>query len=50
VYEAQWCWLDTTWDTPFGTDPGWMQYYVDNGLTLDDVTFAKCDLDGAVSL
>ena len=20
-----WCWLDTTWDTPFGTKPGWLQ-------------------------
>ena len=45
-----WCWLDTTWDTPFGTDPSWMQYYLDNGLTFDDVTFAICDLDGAISL
>ena len=45
-----WCWMDTTWDTPFGTNPGWMQYYIDNGITLDDVTFAICDLDGAISL
>ena len=45
-----WCWLDTTWDTPFGTKPGWLQYYSDNGITWDDFTLALCDLDGDISL
>ena len=45
-----WCWLDTTWDVSFGSEPGWMQYYLDNGLTYEDVTFAVCDLDGAICL
>ena len=45
-----WCWLDTTWDTPFGSEPGWMDYYQINGLTWDDVTIGICDIDGAISL
>lgn len=45
-----WCWLDTTWDTSFGTKPGWLQYYSDNGITWDDFTLALCDLDGDISL
>jgi len=45
-----WCWLDPTWDTPFGTKPAWLQYYSDNGITWDDFTLAFCDLDGVISL
>ena len=49
-YGYTWCWIDTTWDTPFGTNPAWLQYYRDSGITYDDVTFAICDLNGAISL
>ena len=44
-----WCWLDTTWDVPFGSVPSWLQDYVDfGGLTTDVMSLAFCDIDGAV--
>jgi len=46
-----WCIIDTTWDTPFGSEPAWLQYYINKGgIYSDEVTFAICDLDGAISL
>ena len=49
-----WCWLDTSYNVPFGSEPSWMQYYVDRWVTYEymynDVTIAFCDLDGAISL
>ena len=44
-----WCWLDTTWDVPFGSTPMWLQDYIDFGMLTDDiVTLAFCDIDGAI--
>jgi len=44
-----WVWLDPTWDVSFPSEPGWMQYYHNNGITDDDVSIAICDLNGAIS-
>jgi hypothetical protein len=43
-----WCFIDPTWDTPFGTEPAWLDDYIDNGMTEDVITFAICELGGAV--
>ena len=44
-----WCWLDPTWDVPFGSTPGWLQGYLDyGGLTFDIMSIAFCDIGGAV--
>ncbi len=44
-----WVWLDSTWDVSFPSKPGWMQYYLDNGINDDDLTIVLCDLNGATS-
>ena len=47
--EYTWCWLDTTWDVPFGSTPLWLQDYIDFGMiTTDIVTLAFCDIDGFI--
>ena len=45
-----WCWLDTTWDVPFGSTPVWLQYYIDYNIPLswDIITLAICDVGGFV--
>ena len=44
-----WCWVDTTWDVPFGSIPSWLQDYRDFGIiTTDITTLAFCDIDGAI--
>ncbi len=48
--ENWWCFIDTTWDVPFGSRPGWMQHYVNYGFYTEDVTFAVCDIDGVITL
>lgn len=51
-YEGRtWCWLDPTWNVPFGTEPGWLKYYRDKWITndmYDNVIIAICDLNGAI--
>lgn len=43
-----WCFVDPTWNTPFGSHPGWLDDYNDNGISSDEITFAICDVGGAV--
>ncbi len=45
-----WCWLDTTWNIPFGSTPEWLQYYIDFEipLTWDIISLAICDIGGTV--
>ncbi len=44
-----WCWLDPTWDIPFGSNPAWLQDYLDyGGLDFDIMSIAFCDLGGAI--
>ena len=47
--DYSWVWLDPTWDVSFPSKPGWMQHYIDNGITDDDLTLVICDLNGASS-
>jgi len=50
-YEGStWYWIDTTWDTPFGSEPLWMHHYINYGIYDYEATIAICDLDGAISL
>jgi hypothetical protein len=48
-----WLFLDTTWDTPFGTDPAWLQWYKDTDIMRvfndEAFTWALCDYNGWVS-
>ncbi len=49
-----WLFLDTTWDTPFGTEPAWTQWYRDNGglgqvFNYQYFNYAVCDIGGWVS-
>jgi len=48
-----WMFLDTTWDTPFGTDPAWLQWYEDTGISqvfnYQYFNYAVCDIGGWVS-
>jgi len=44
-----WCFLDTTWDVPFGSIPLWLQDYIDIGeITEDIVSDAICDINGGI--
>jgi len=44
-----WCWLDPTWDIPFGDTPSWLQDYIDfGGLAYDNLTIAFCDIGGLI--
>ena len=42
-----WCWLDTTWDIPFGSTPSWLQDY-GGSIGWDIMTIALCDIDGDI--
>lgn len=48
-----WMFLDTTWNTPFGTDPAWLQWYIDTDpyqvFNFDKFSYAVCDTDGWTS-
>ena len=47
--EDIWCWLDPTWDIPFGSTPSWLQDYIDFGIITEDImTLAFCNINGAV--
>lgn len=45
--------IDTTWDTPFGTQPAWLQYYLDTYSLWSELTpiwtIAFCDIDGFIT-
>lgn len=44
-----WCWLDPTWDTPFGSIPAWLQGYIDgDGISTAFCSIAICDIDGTI--
>jgi len=45
-----WCWLDTTWDIPFGDRISWVDDYIDAGIPINDeiATFAICDVGGTI--
>ncbi|HUS48652.1 MAG TPA: transglutaminase-like domain-containing protein, partial [Candidatus Paceibacterota bacterium] len=45
-----WCWVDTTWDVPFGSTPDWLQEYLDyniNFFSWDIITLSFCDIGGS---
>jgi len=42
-----WCWLDTTWDVPFGSTPTWLSDY-GGSVGWDILTIALCDIDGTI--
>ncbi len=44
--ENSWCFLDPTWDTPFGSEPSWLQGY--SSLSSDIFTIAFCDVGGVI--
>ncbi len=48
-----WMFLDSTWDTSFGTDPSWLQWYVDTDINqvfdYNKFSYAVCDLNGWIS-
>ena len=47
--EYIWCYLDPTWDVPFGSTPSWLQDYIDIGsISWDIHSTAFCDIDGVV--
>jgi len=44
-----WCYLDSTWDVPFGSEPSWLQDYIDIGsisYSIHSIVF--CDIDGVI--
>ena len=44
-----WCFLDTTWDVPFGSTPSWLQDYIDIGsISYNIHSIAFCDIDGNI--
>lgn len=42
-----WCWLDSTWDVPFGSEPSWVQDY-GGSLSWDICSIAFCDIYGTI--
>jgi len=42
-----WCYLDPTWDIPFGTEPSWLQDY-GGSISYDIHSIAFCEVNGAV--
>ncbi len=44
--EDSWCFLDPTWDIPFGSEPSWLQDY--SSLSSDIFTIAFCDVGGVI--
>jgi hypothetical protein len=45
-----WCWLDPTWNVPFGSTPSWLQDYIDFAVDIeyDNHTVVICDVNGTV--
>ncbi len=42
-----WCWLDPTWDIPFGNTIPWLDAY-EGSISWDILSIAICDIDGGV--
>lgn len=42
-----WCFLDPTWDVPFGSEPSWLQSY-GSSISSDICTIAICDIGGSI--
>ena len=42
-----WCWLDPTWDVPFGSEPSWLTDY-GSSISWDVCSIAICDIDGSI--
>jgi hypothetical protein len=51
--DGMWLFLDTTWNTPFGTDPAWLQWYavtdINRVFNYEVFSYAVCDYNGWVS-
>jgi len=45
--EYTWCFLDPTWDVPFGSEPSWLDDY-GGFISFSFCSIAFCDIDGAV--
>ncbi len=45
---STWCWLDPTWDIPFGDIVPWVDEY-GGSITSDVFSIAFCDIDGTVA-
>jgi predicted nuclease with TOPRIM domain len=48
--DGWWMFLDTTWNTPFGTDPAWLQWYavtdINRVFNAEAFSYAVCDHNG----
>ena len=42
-----WCWLDPTWDIPFGNTVPWLEDY-GGSISWDVLSIAICDIDGNI--
>lgn len=42
-----WCFLDTTWDVPFGSNPSWLDDY-GGFVSFSYCSIAYCDIDGVI--
>ena len=42
-----WCYLDPTWDVPFGSEPSWLDDY-GGSISYDIHSTAFCDIDGNI--
>ena len=42
-----WCWLDPTWDVPFGSVPSWLADY-GGSIPYSVLSIAICDIDGGI--
>jgi len=46
---STWCYVDPTWDTPFGSIPSWLQAYIDaDGVSFAFQSIAFCEPQGMV--
>ncbi len=45
--EYTWCFLDPTWDVPFGSEPSWLADY-GGSISFSNCSIAFNDIDGTV--
>ena len=45
--EYTWCFLDPTWDVPFGSEPSWLDDY-GGYVSFSFCSIAFCDIDGVI--
>ena len=49
INNNSWCFIDTTWDVPFGSNPSWLQDYIEfGGITTENITIIYSDINGIV--